>query len=186
MAIQGEGHASPFVGQPVITGGIVTAVDSNGFYLQDPTGDGNARTSDGIFIKTAGTSPTVKVGDAVELTGVVGEYKPSDTGLSVTQVTAGRHHPVERQCPAGGGADRRRRPAAPDRKHRQRRPDRSSTPKRRHRLLGIAGRHARHHRQPDRGRQQQRIWRDRHRRVGRRRRDRDQRSRRDHHQRGRL
>ena len=29
-----------------------------------------------------------KVGDAVELTGVVGEYKPSDLGLSVTQVTA--------------------------------------------------------------------------------------------------
>ena len=87
MAIQGEGHHSAFVGQPVITTGIVTAVDTNGFYLQDPTGDGNARTSDGIFIKTA-AAPTVKVGDALSLTGVVGEYKPSDTGLSVTQVTA--------------------------------------------------------------------------------------------------
>nr|WP_314444228.1 Calx-beta domain-containing protein [uncultured Sphingomonas sp.] len=87
MAIQGEGHASPFVGQPVITGGIVTAVDSNGFYLQDPNGDANARTSDGIFILTTG-APAVRIGDAVELTGVVGEYKPSDAGLSVTQVAA--------------------------------------------------------------------------------------------------
>jgi Ca2+-binding RTX toxin-like protein len=87
MEIQGEGHQSAYVGQPVITGGIVTAVDSNGFYLQDKTGDRNARTSDGIFIKTAGV-PTVAVGDAVELTGIVAEYKPSDTGLSITQVTA--------------------------------------------------------------------------------------------------
>ena len=87
MAIQGEGHVSAYVGQPVITTGIVTAVDSNGFYLQDPTGDGDSRTSDGIFIKTAGP-PSVALGDALEVTGVVGEYKPSDTGLSVTQVTA--------------------------------------------------------------------------------------------------
>jgi VCBS repeat-containing protein len=87
MAIQGEGHASPFVGQPVITTGVVTAVDINGFYLQDPAGDGNARTSDGIFIRTAAV-PTVKVGDAVELTGIVGENKPSAAGLSVTQVAA--------------------------------------------------------------------------------------------------
>ncbi|UUR08366.1 Calx-beta domain-containing protein [Sphingomonas glaciei] len=87
MAIQGEGHVSAFVGQPVITSGIVTAVDTVGFYLQDPNGDGNARTSDGIFVKTAAT-PTVKVGDALQLTGVVGEYKPSAAGLSVTQIAA--------------------------------------------------------------------------------------------------
>lgn len=87
MAIQGEGHVSDFVGQPVITTGIVTAVDGDGFYLQDPTGDGNARTSDGIFVLT-GTTPAVSVGSAVELTGVVGEYKPSATGLSVTQIAA--------------------------------------------------------------------------------------------------
>ena len=39
--IQGEGHISPFLGATVTTSGIVTAVDSNGFYVQDPTGDGN-------------------------------------------------------------------------------------------------------------------------------------------------
>jgi hypothetical protein len=87
MAIQGEGHESAYVGQPVITAGIVTAVDSNGFYLQDPNGDGNVRTSDGLFVFT-GTAPGVAVGDGVRLTGVVGEFKPSATGLSVTQVTS--------------------------------------------------------------------------------------------------
>lgn len=88
MAIQGEGHESAYAGQPVITRGIVTAVDSNGFYLQDPNGDANARTSDGIFVFT-GTAPTVTVGDGIELTGTVGEYRPSSAGLSVTQISAG-------------------------------------------------------------------------------------------------
>lgn len=37
----------------VHTTGVVTAVDTNGsrgFYIQDPTGDGNTATSDGIFV----------------------------------------------------------------------------------------------------------------------------------------
>ena len=54
---------SEFNGQPVITTGIVTAIAANGFYLQDPTGDGNVRTSDGLFVFT-GAAPTVAVGDA--------------------------------------------------------------------------------------------------------------------------
>src|SRR4029077_906515 len=52
-AIQGNGHISPLVGQVVHTTGVVTAVDTNGsrgFYIQDPTGDGNTATSDGIFV----------------------------------------------------------------------------------------------------------------------------------------
>jgi uncharacterized protein len=51
--IQGTGHISPLVGQTVTTTGIVIAVDTNGsrgFYIQDPNGDGNAATSDGIFV----------------------------------------------------------------------------------------------------------------------------------------
>ena len=41
-AIQGAGHISPFVGQHVTTGGIVTAIAFNGYYVQDPVGDGDA------------------------------------------------------------------------------------------------------------------------------------------------
>lgn len=85
MAIQGEGHVSEFVGQPVITSGIVTVVTKDGFYLQDPSGDGNARTSDALFVRTP--APQVQVGDAVSVTGTVVENKPGSTGLSVTEIS---------------------------------------------------------------------------------------------------
>ncbi len=84
MQIQGAGHTSAYVGQPVSTSGIVTAVAANGFYLQDPSGDGNSATSDAIFVFT-GTVPTVAVGDAVTAGGSVAEFA-SGAGLSVTQL----------------------------------------------------------------------------------------------------
>ena len=65
MEIQGAGHWSEYEGQPVITQGVVTALAANGFYLQDPNGDGDQRTSDGVFVYT-GAAPTVAVGDASE------------------------------------------------------------------------------------------------------------------------
>lgn len=85
-AIQGEGHVSGFIGQQVKTAGIVTGVDTNGFFLQDG-GDGNARTSDGVFVFT-GTVPTVKAGDAVSVLATVTEFKPNATTLSLTELTA--------------------------------------------------------------------------------------------------
>ncbi|BAZ07476.1 esterase-like activity of phytase family protein [Calothrix sp. NIES-3974] len=86
--IQGAGHTSPLVNQLVTTTGIVTAVDSNGFYLQDRTGDGNNATSDGIFVFTS-SAPTVRVGDDVQVRGRVSEFFPGGvaTGnLSTTQI----------------------------------------------------------------------------------------------------
>jgi VCBS repeat-containing protein len=87
--IQGEGHRSAFEGQPVITGGIVTLLRSNGFYIQDAAGDGNARTSDALFVFT-GSAPTVALGDSVEVRGTVAEFLPSNnsTNLTTTQVAA--------------------------------------------------------------------------------------------------
>ncbi|RED52050.1 endonuclease/exonuclease/phosphatase family protein [Aestuariispira insulae] len=87
--IQGLSHQSAYTGQAVKTSGIVTAVDSNGYYLQDASGDGNIGTSDAIFIFT-GSAPTVAVGDAVEVSGTVEEYQPggaSSHNLSITQLT---------------------------------------------------------------------------------------------------
>ncbi|WP_071517140.1 endonuclease/exonuclease/phosphatase family protein [Geitlerinema sp. PCC 9228] len=86
--IQGEGHNSPFVGEAIVTSGIVTAVDSNGFYLQDATGDGNENTSDGIFV-FSGSSPGVSLGDELEVQATVTEFIPGgvDTGnLSITEL----------------------------------------------------------------------------------------------------
>jgi predicted extracellular nuclease/2',3'-cyclic-nucleotide 2'-phosphodiesterase (5'-nucleotidase family) len=90
MAIQGAGHTSALTGQQVVTSGIVTAVGSNGFYLQDATGDGDIATSDALFVFTGG-APDVAVGDAVAATGAVSEFVPGGaaTGnLSTTQLSS--------------------------------------------------------------------------------------------------
>jgi VCBS repeat-containing protein len=84
--IQGEGHSTAYAGQPVVTTGIVTGVVSNGFYLQDPTGDGNVNTSDAIFVFTGG-APAVAKGDAVSVRGTPGEFVPGANSLSITQLT---------------------------------------------------------------------------------------------------
>src|SRR5262245_45243295 len=88
--IQGSGHTSSFNGQNVSTTGVVTALDSNGFYIQDPNGDGNAATSDGVFAFT-NVAPTVAVGQSVMVTGTVNEFVPSGAApgfLSVTEIAA--------------------------------------------------------------------------------------------------
>ncbi|MDJ0532342.1 MAG: lamin tail domain-containing protein [Xenococcaceae cyanobacterium MO_207.B15] len=102
--IQGASQISPFVtvdfdnlpantftitGENVTTTGVVTAVDSNGFYLQDPTGDGNDATSDALFVFT-GSSPNVSVGDSVTVEGTVAEFflgGTSTRNLPTTQIT---------------------------------------------------------------------------------------------------
>ncbi|MEL7300029.1 MAG: endonuclease/exonuclease/phosphatase family protein [Pseudomonadota bacterium] len=109
--IQGAGHVSEFVlgdgqsvqdffatlpedtlnilGEFVTTEGVVTATDSNGFYLQDATGDGDDATSDAIFVFT-GARPSVAEGDAITITAQVAEFFPGDTdsrNLPTTQLT---------------------------------------------------------------------------------------------------
>src|SRR4051812_5861584 len=71
--IQGGGLSSPFVGQKVTTWGLVTGVTSDGFYLQDPLGDGNSATSDGLFAYTYDT-PTEQAGACLQVAGEVEEY----------------------------------------------------------------------------------------------------------------
>ncbi|WP_318023210.1 ExeM/NucH family extracellular endonuclease [Paucibacter sp. DJ1R-11] len=72
-SIQGSGASSPLLNQTVSTGGVVTYLSPTGFYLQDPLGDGNPATSDGIFVFTS-TAPTVAVGQKLQLSGVVTEF----------------------------------------------------------------------------------------------------------------
>ena len=87
--IQGASQVSPLVGQVVSrVAGIVTAVDSNGFYFQDPNPDNDIATSEGILVFT-GSRPTVTVGDSITVTGTVSEFTPggASTGnLSTTQI----------------------------------------------------------------------------------------------------
>ena len=76
--IQGNGDTSPFAGTVQTAGGIVTALKSNGFFLQMPTpGDGDPATSDGIFVFTSSSLPAAAaVGNSVCVTGPITEFIP--------------------------------------------------------------------------------------------------------------
>lgn len=63
-AIQGDGLETPLPGKDLNVLGIVTGINPYGFYLQDPTGDGNPATSDGIYVYMA-RRPALAVGDCV-------------------------------------------------------------------------------------------------------------------------
>jgi predicted extracellular nuclease len=89
--IQGAAHISPLKGQPVSgVPGIVTAVKSNGFYLQDPNPDADDATSEGIFVFT-NSAPAVSVGDGVAVNGTVSEFRVGGSGgagnLTQTEIT---------------------------------------------------------------------------------------------------
>lgn len=79
--LQGAGLASPYTKQWVDTYGLVTGVISDGFYLQDPLGDGDPATSDGIFVYTQ-KPPTVGQGECVALTRVYVDEFYEKTELS--------------------------------------------------------------------------------------------------------
>ncbi|QIK66168.1 ExeM/NucH family extracellular endonuclease [Nocardioides sp. HDW12B] len=70
--VQGDGAASPLVGQQVVVRGTVVGdlPGFSGFYLQD-AGDGDDATSDGLFV----FSPAeVDLGDEVAVAGAVAEF----------------------------------------------------------------------------------------------------------------
>ncbi|MFJ2742069.1 endonuclease/exonuclease/phosphatase family protein [Streptomyces sp. NPDC087440] len=91
--IQGSTRVSPLAGKQVAdVEGIITGVrtyGSKGFWFQDPKGDGNAATSEGVFVFTS-SNPTVAVGDAVKVSGTVTEYVPgglNSGNQSLTQLS---------------------------------------------------------------------------------------------------
>lgn len=78
MEIQGPGQLSPVVGNFVLTTGVVTLITANGrdMWIQDPAGDGDPATSDGIFVDDRNTlSPLPVVGDHVTIFGQVEEQQ---------------------------------------------------------------------------------------------------------------
>ncbi|TXS47869.1 endonuclease/exonuclease/phosphatase family protein [Streptomyces sp. t39] len=90
--IQGTTRTSPLVGGQVAdVPGVVTGVrtyGSRGFWFQDPEGDRDPATSEGVFVYT-GSVPTVAVGDRVLVSGTVGEYVPGGAASgnqSLTQI----------------------------------------------------------------------------------------------------
>ncbi|MEM7433194.1 MAG: ExeM/NucH family extracellular endonuclease [Pseudomonadota bacterium] len=106
--VQGRGERSPLVGQNVIIEGIVTGdfqeddADRSrglgGFYMQQHAGDGDDRTSDGIFVFDGGSPDVdVNVGDRVEVAGEVKEFfgETQLAAVSVAIIGSGSVEPVE-------------------------------------------------------------------------------------------
>lgn len=90
--IQGNAHLSPLASQQVSNvPGVVTAVRSNGFFLQDEMPDADPATSEAVLVYT-GSAPTVAVGDRVTVSGTVTEFRPGGSGgnnnLTITELTS--------------------------------------------------------------------------------------------------
>lgn len=94
--VQGDGSISPLEGQTVTLRGVVSGdfqdddADTlralGGFYVQNETADGDARTSDGLFVYDRNAeSPDVEIGDRVQVTGIVAE-RFGETQLTAQQV----------------------------------------------------------------------------------------------------
>ncbi|HHQ2481155.1 TPA: DUF6359 domain-containing protein [Bacillus cereus] len=91
--IQGKSHISPY-DKKNVTGvsGVVTKLDKDGFYMQDPKPDEDLATSEGIYVykKESG----VKTGDLVQVDGQVEEFIGQgyadrfETDLSITEIKA--------------------------------------------------------------------------------------------------
>ena len=80
MEIQGNGQFSPYAGQTVETTGVVTLFTANGAHcwLQDPSGDEDVGTSDGIFVSGCafpGAGPSPAVGDFIRIVAQVEEQQ---------------------------------------------------------------------------------------------------------------
>ncbi|KNX37022.1 lamin tail domain-containing protein [Luteipulveratus halotolerans] len=90
--VQGAAHLSPLNGQKVKNvQGIVTAVTSNGYWIQSTAPDSDPATSEGVFVYTGG-APKVGPGDAVTVAGTVTEFRPGGSGgndnLTTTEIAS--------------------------------------------------------------------------------------------------
>jgi predicted extracellular nuclease len=110
--VQGARHTSPLVptlndigqsnGQTVTNvPGVVTAVRSNGFFMEDPQPDADPATSEGIFVFTSSAPPSAAatIGNQVLVSGTAAEFRRNCTtagncgatssnfdGLTITQI----------------------------------------------------------------------------------------------------
>ncbi|MCA9914741.1 MAG: ExeM/NucH family extracellular endonuclease, partial [Anaerolineae bacterium] len=92
--IQGSGTASPLVGQTVTIQGIVVgdydeSGEMGGFFVQEETTDedGNAATSEGIFVFCGSSCSTTSIGNLVTVQGTVTEFNGLTELGNVSSIT---------------------------------------------------------------------------------------------------
>jgi predicted extracellular nuclease len=93
-AVQGAGTTSPFVGQPVIVEGVVTARRGLGFFMQTAAGseDSDPQSSEALYVLAdEALSANVVAGTLVRVTGTVFEMSRDGSGLTLTTVAGSPH-----------------------------------------------------------------------------------------------
>ena len=99
-SVQGTADTSAKNGQTVTVRGVVVGAFQqgglNGYHLQD-TGDGDDATSDGIFVYDKAS--TARVGDQVQVTGTVSEFKGLTQITPKTSVTCTTGQPLPAPVP---------------------------------------------------------------------------------------
>jgi len=95
MAIQGDAQRSPLAGRTVTATGVVTLLSADGrdFWMQDPDGDGDPHTSDGVLVAGGGFPPEGErpgVGDRVRVTATADELQFGNA-LPLTRLSRVEH-----------------------------------------------------------------------------------------------
>ena len=91
--VQGEKAQSPLVDKQVTVRGIVTARSKNGIFIQTPDDkiDNNPLTSEGLFVFLGRDgSFDGSIGDLVEASGTVQEFKPRSESFGFTTTELGK------------------------------------------------------------------------------------------------
>ncbi len=105
--IQGSGAVAAVTGTVTTQGVVVGDYEGpspaqRGFFIQDPDGDGDAATSDGLFVFN-GNNDSVSLGDLVRVTGTAGEFQDqTQVGAHVNGVVTcgtGSAAPVDVELP---------------------------------------------------------------------------------------
>ena len=110
-SIQGDG-AAPAITGAVTTQGVVIgdyegpSPTLRGFYLQDLSGDGNAATSDAVFVFN-GDNNSVALGDVVRVQGTAGDFQDQTQVSASTVVNCGTASvdPVDVSLPVASTTD---------------------------------------------------------------------------------
>ena len=104
--VQGTGERSPLTGQTVTVEGVVTTAFGSGlggWFLQD-AGDGDAATSDALFVAAAAT-PAAMVGQRVRVRGTVVEQNAGSGTRTGPAFTVAANHFKSKGCGNASGAD---------------------------------------------------------------------------------
>ncbi len=93
-SIQGSGATVALTGSRTTQGVVVGDYEGaspalRGFFIQEPDGDGDPATSDGIFVFEGSNANTVSLGDVVRVTGTAGENQGQSQISVGTIVTCG-------------------------------------------------------------------------------------------------